>query len=97
MSKPVRVLMIVLALIVIVAAGGWASRSRVLDAAADAVVKKFQGATCEQLKAQKDEPASMMKAAAVGFLRFDPQARVAFIDRIAAPILNKMIECGMAP
>jgi hypothetical protein len=61
------------------------------------VIKKFQSATCEQLKAQKDEPASMMKKAALQFLRDDPQARIAFIDRIAAPVLNKLIECGMAP
>jgi hypothetical protein len=33
----------------------------------------------------------------VWFLRAEPQARVAFIDRIAAPVLNKMIECGIAP
>jgi hypothetical protein len=29
--------------------------------------------------------------------RDDEKARVAFIDKIAAPVLNKMIECGMAP
>jgi hypothetical protein len=97
MSKPIRILLIVLALIVVVVAGGWASRGMVMNAAADEVIKKFQGATCEQLKAQKDEPPSMMKKLAVGFLRAEPQARVTFIDKIAAPVLNKMIECGMAP
>jgi hypothetical protein len=97
MSKPIRAGLIVLAVIVVVAAGGWASRGMVLNAAADEVIKKFQAASCEQLKAQKDEPPSMMKKAAVWFLRAEPQARVAFIDKIAAPVLNKMIECGMAP
>jgi hypothetical protein len=97
MSKPTRAVLIVLAVIVIVAAGGWLSRGTVLNAAADEVIKKFQAATCEQLKAQKDEPPSMMKKAAVWLLHAEPQARVAFIDKIAAPVLNKMIECGMAP
>ena len=97
MSKSMRVVMIVSALIVIVAAGGWFARGKVLDLAADEVIKKFEGASCEQLKAQKDEPPTMMKKAAVGFLRDNPQARVAFIDKIAAPVLNKMIECGLAP
>jgi len=97
MSKSIRVVVIVLAVIVVVVAGGWASRGMVLNFAADEAIKKFQGATCEQLKAQKDEPPSMMKKAAVWFLRAEPQARVAFIDKIAAPVLNKMIECGMAP
>jgi len=97
MSKSTRVVTIILAVIVVVAVGGWAARGMVLKFAADEVIKKFQGATCEQLKAQKDEPPTMMKKAAVWFLRAEPQARVAFIDRIAAPVLNKLIECGMAP
>jgi len=97
MSKSKRVVVIVLALIVVAAAVGWASRGKVMDFAADEVITKFQAATCEQLKAQKDEPPTMMKKVAVGFLRYDTQARVAFIDRIAAPVLSKMIECGMAP
>jgi len=36
-----------------------------------------------------------MEKVAVAFLRSDPEARVAFIDRIAAPVMNKMLECGM--
>ena len=62
MSKPVWVIVIVL--VVIVVGAGWASRGKVVDLAADEVIKKFQGATCEQLKAQKDEPPTMMKKAA---------------------------------
>ena len=95
MSKPVVI--ILLALVVLVVAGFQFAPGMVLNLAADEVTKKFQSATCEQLKAQKDEPPSMIKKAAVGFLRDDPQARVAFIDKIAAPVLNKMIECGTAP
>jgi len=34
---------------------------------------------------------------AVEFLRNDSQARKAFIEKIAAPVLNKMFECGMIP
>ncbi|MET0166705.1 MAG: hypothetical protein ABW318_17080 [Vicinamibacterales bacterium] len=94
MSKTVWV--IVIALVVVVGAG-WAMRGKVVDLAADEVIKKFQGATCEQLKAQKDEPPTMMKKAAISMLRDEPQVRVTFIDKIAAPVLNKMIECGMAP
>ena len=30
-------------------------------------------------------------------MRNDPQMRAAFIDRVAAPIANKMFECGMIP
>ena len=97
MSKSVRAVMILAAVIVVVIAGGWASRGTVLNYVADDVTRKFQGTTCEQLKAQKDEPPSLVKKVAIGLLRDDPTARVAFIDRIAAPVLNRMIECGMAP
>ena len=31
------------------------------------------------------------------FLKSDPQARTAFINKIAGPVVNKMFECGMIP
>jgi hypothetical protein len=34
---------------------------------------------------------------ALDFLRSDAQARKAFIDKIAAPVANKMFECGLFP
>jgi hypothetical protein len=42
------------------------------------------------LKTQREQEA-------VNFLRNDPQMRRMFIDRVAAPIANKMFECGMIP
>jgi hypothetical protein len=97
MSKPIRWVAIAAVVIIVLGGGVWASRGMILDSAADEVAKKFQVATCDQLKAQKDESPTAMKKAVLWFLHDDPQARVAFIDKIAAPVLNKMIECGMAP
>ena len=97
MRKSNRVVMIVAVLVVVVVGGAWAFRGKFLDFAADKVIQKFQGASCEQLQAKKDEPKSMVEKAAVAFLRSDPQARVAFIDKIAAPVMNKMIVCGLIP
>jgi len=94
MSKTGWIIVVVL---VVVIGGGWASRGKAVDLAADEVIKKFQSASCEQLKAQKDEPPTVMKKVALSVLHDDEKVRVAFIDRIAAPVLNKMIECGMAP
>ena len=34
---------------------------------------------------------------AVSILKSDPQARTAFLNKIAGPIVNKMFECGMIP
>jgi hypothetical protein len=68
-----------------------------LDFAADKVIKKFQEGTCEQLKAQKNEVPTEKEKMAIEFLRNDSQARVAFVDKIAAPVANKMFECSMFP
>ena len=34
---------------------------------------------------------------ALDLLKADTKARVAFVDKIAAPVLNKMFECRMIP
>jgi hypothetical protein len=69
----------------------------VMDRVADKVIQKYQNSTCELLWQQKGKPKSAMEQKAVRFLKEDPQMRVAFIDKVAAPIANKMFECGMIP
>jgi hypothetical protein len=92
--KSIGVLAAVSALVV---AGACTAQGMLQDYAADKVIQKFQAASCEQLKAQKTEPPTEKEKAAVAFLRNDDQARKIFIDKIAAPVLNKMFECGMIP
>ena len=73
----------------------------VLDRIAEKVVQKYQQATCEQLwqeRAQKGKaPKPQMEQEALQMLKSDPQMRSAFINKVAAPIANKMFECGMIP
>jgi hypothetical protein len=38
-----------------------------------------------------------MEQEAIQRLRSEPQLRSAFINGVAAPIANKMFECGMIP
>jgi hypothetical protein len=68
-----------------------------LDKAANKVVQKYQNSSCEQLWQERQQPKSQREQEAVNFLRNDPQMRAMFIDRVAAPIANKMFECGMIP
>ncbi len=82
---------------VLIFTGAVAAQGVLVDAAADKVIKKYQTATCDQLKAQKAEPPSEKEKIALDLLRDDPKARVAFVDKIAAPVLNKMFECSMIP
>lgn len=73
----------------------------ILDQIASKVIQKYQQATCEQLwqeRAQKGKkPESPMEQKALEMLKADSQMRAAFINKIAAPIANKMFECGMIP
>ncbi|MGO9314238.1 MAG: hypothetical protein ACLQDI_16075 [Syntrophobacteraceae bacterium] len=69
----------------------------IMDRVADKVIQKYQNSTCEQLWQKKGKPKSAREQKAVQFLKEDPQMRVAFIDKVAAPIANKMFECGMIP
>jgi hypothetical protein len=93
-SKSIGGLVLVLA---VIASGSVAAQGMLVDAAADKVIKRYQAATCDQLKAQKADPPSLKEKIGLDFLRDDVKARVAFVDKIAAPVLNKMFECSMIP
>lgn len=82
--------------LLLVAVAG-AQQFPILDRVADKVVQKYQTATCEQLWVDKGKPKSPEEERVVNLLRNDPQMRTEFINRVAAPIANKMFECGMIP
>src|SRR5262245_29542485 len=69
----------------------------ILDLIAEKVTQKYQQATCVQLWQAKGQPKSAQEQELVQLLRSDPQMRTAFINKIAAPVANKMFECGMIP
>jgi hypothetical protein len=94
MNKRMSVLVVVAAAC---AAGLAAGQGAILDMVANKVIGKYQSASCEQLWRQKGQPKSPEEQRAVEFLKNDPQARTAFLNKVAAPIANKMFECGMIP
>lgn len=72
----------------------------IVDKAADKIIQKYQSATCQQLyqeKAQGQKPKSEEEQRAIQFLREDAGARAEFFNKISAPIVTKMFECGMIP
>ena len=71
----------------------------IMDKVADKIIQKYQTSSCEQLWQQKSQkkPPSQEEERAIAMLKSDPQMRAAFINKIAAPIANKMFECGMIP
>ena len=71
----------------------------ILDMVAGKVVQKYQTSTCEQLwqeKAHKKQP-TQQEQNFIQLLRNDSQMRNEFINKVAAPVVNKMFECGMVP
>jgi hypothetical protein len=78
---------------------GFASAQQfpILDRVAEKVVQKYQTSNCEQLWEQKGKTKSPEEERVVNILRQDPQMRQEFINKVAAPIANKMFECGMIP
>lgn len=79
------------------AAGLAAADFPLMNMVADKVIQKYQSSTCEQLWAQKQEPKSEQEQRLVGLLKSDLQLRVAFMNKVAGPIANKMFDCGMIP
>ena len=73
-----------------------AQDSPLMNMIADRVIQKYQQATCEQLWQRKGKKTDEEKNL-IQLLRDDPQMRTAFINKVAAPIANKMFECGMLP
>jgi hypothetical protein len=69
----------------------------IIDEIAHKVVQKYRNASCEQLWQQRGQPHSPREQEAIQLMRDDPQMRRVFIDRVAAPIANKMFECGLLP
>ena len=71
----------------------------ILDQVANKIIQKYQTATCQQLWAERAQkaPPTPAEAKAIQFLHSDPQMRTLFLNKVAAPIANKMFECGMIP
>ena len=68
-----------------------------LDAVADYVIQKYQQSSCEQLWQQRQQPRSQRQQEAIQLLHDDPQLQAAFINKVAAPIANKLFQCGLIP
>jgi hypothetical protein len=91
----------IVAVAALAAAGIAYAQYPIMDRVADKVIQKYQSSTCEQLWQEKmqgqGKPKPEMEQRAIGMLKQDPQMRQAFFNKISAPIVNKMFECGMIP
>jgi len=91
-----RVGLFALALALLVA-GVAVAQYPIMDMMAERVIQKYQNSTCEQLWEARGKPKSQQEQELIQLLRGDPQMRANFINKIAAPVANKMFECGLIP
>jgi len=70
-----------------------------VDSVADKVIQLYQTASCEQLAQQRAQPKNPTpeQQQAIRVLHEDAQIRAEFINKVAAPIANKLFECGLIP
>ena len=94
MTIPLVVFVAVLALVSVGVAG---AQYPLLDLLAEKVIQKYGQSTCEQLWEQRGKPKSAEEQEVIKMLRGDAQMRTVFVNKIAAPVANKMFECGMIP
>jgi len=71
----------------------------IMDKVANKVILKYEQSSCQQLQQKEDQkaPPSAAEIKVIEFLHNDPQMRVAFINKVAPPIANKLFDCGMIP
>jgi hypothetical protein len=91
-----RVVLFTMAFALLIA-GVAGAQFQILDMMAERVTQKYAQATCEQLWEQRGKAKSPQEQELIQLLRGDAQMRTTFINKIAAPVANKMFECGMIP
>ena len=92
-----RALPLILLPALLAAGGASAQEYPMLDDIANRVIAKYQSASCEQLFMQKGQPQSAQEQEAIQILRGDPQMQQVFFNKVAAPIVSKMFQCGLVP
>jgi hypothetical protein len=78
-------------------AGPAGAQYPILDRVASKVIQKYQQSSCEQLWKKRQQPPSEQEKRVIQFLRNNPDMRTYFINQVAAPIANKMFQCGLIP
>ena len=72
-----------------------------MEQVAQRVIQHYQTSSCQALEQERSQPPPVQKAQmeqrAMQVLQNDQQMRMDFLNRVAAPIANKLFECDMIP
>jgi hypothetical protein len=94
-AKLLGTLVIVAGASLIGVAGVRAQGYPIMEKVAQRVIEKYQSSSCQQLASKRGQPPPPAEQRVVQLMRDDPAMRAAFIDRVAAPIANKLFECHL--
>ena len=75
-------------------------RDRIVDSVANTMAHSIQTDSCADFAAmlKKHKSGSGSGASkASGMMKSDPAARARFVNKVAGPLLNKMIDCDLLP
>ena len=101
MKRNLAVLVLMAAVLGAAIVGSRAQQHPMLDRVADKVVQKYQTSSCQQLAAERGQRPTGARAEEeerfVRLLHEDPQMRREFLNRVAAPIADKLFECRLIP
>ena len=88
-------------IVVLLYAGVASAQGLLFDLVTNKVIDKYQNSTCEQLwqerAEQQGKPKPEREQELIQLLQGDQELRTKFINKVAAPIANKMFQCGMIP
>jgi hypothetical protein len=76
-------------------------QTKIVTDAANSFVTKIQGESCSDFAAMlaksKSGSSSGSPSKAATMMKSNPDARTQFVNIVAAPLVNKMIDCNMMP
>ncbi len=100
-SLPFALMVFAFAFCFVTIGGSQSSPYPMADQVAQQVIAHYQQSSCDTLWKERIQGPGAQKQqqmqTAVAALRENPQMREYFINKIAAPIVNKQFECGMIP
>ena len=72
-------------------------KDKIIDGVANEMVSSIQSDSCAQFAATMKGRKSGGGSKAGGMMKKDPAARARFVNKVAGPLLNKMIDCDLLP
>jgi hypothetical protein len=72
-------------------------KNKVVDDVANQMVTEIQNDSCPQFEAMLKQRKSGSSNKAGGMMKSDPAMRERFVNKVAGPLVNKMIDCDLLP